>query len=310
MAEGFPVIDVPDDASDELETMGSKDKFWFDSEQHGRSLYKIARPGTGEDWAEKIAAELAELLGLPHAQIELAAWRDTRGTISPTLLRKGSALVEGNVLLSQRDPEYPRTAPGDRYYWRVQQHTLDAVFSVIERSLEPPIDWVQPRGVATAAGVFVGYLLLDAWIGNTDRHHENWGCIEVSDKRPEARGHLAPTYDHASSLGRELPDETRAARLATKDRGFSAAAYARKAASRLFASPRDKRALSTLDAFRAASERHPHAASAWIDMLADIPPNSIVALLDRVPRGRLSREAAEFARAVLETNRKRLIELR
>lgn len=42
-------------------------------------------------------------------------------------------------------------------------------------------------------------------IGNVDRHHENWGilCKRVNKKW---RGRLVPTFDHASSLGRELLD--------------------------------------------------------------------------------------------------------
>lgn len=42
-------------------------------------------------------------------------------------------------------------------------------------------------------------------IGNVDRHHENWGILR---KRVDGEwyGRLAPTFDHASSLGRELVD--------------------------------------------------------------------------------------------------------
>ena len=52
------------------------------------------------------------------------------------------------------------------------------------------------------------YLVLDALIGNTDRHHENWGMLR---KRRGERwtGFIAPSFDHASSLGRELLDVRR-----------------------------------------------------------------------------------------------------
>ena len=40
----------------------------------------------------------------------------------------------------------------------------------------PPI-WKVPHSFTDARDLFVGYLLLDAWIGNGDRHHENWGFI-------------------------------------------------------------------------------------------------------------------------------------
>jgi hypothetical protein len=49
------------------------------------------------------------------------------------------------------------------------------------------------------------------------RHHQNWGLILSPDKKT----YLAPTFDHASSLGRNETDENREDRLATKDLGRS-----------------------------------------------------------------------------------------
>src|SRR5438132_7572406 len=45
-------------------------------------------------------------------------------------------------------------------------------------------------------------LLFDAWIGNSDRHQENWGVVEFGNS-----GRLAPIYDTAACLGVELPDQ-------------------------------------------------------------------------------------------------------
>ncbi|MBC6475193.1 MAG: hypothetical protein GDA48_22240 [Hormoscilla sp. GM102CHS1] len=42
---------------------------WFLHRELGYYLYKQARSNTGEDWAEKIASELCQLIGLPYAQI-------------------------------------------------------------------------------------------------------------------------------------------------------------------------------------------------------------------------------------------------
>ena len=126
-AEPFSVITVPDDAVDQIELMGTKPKFWFDHPTLGKCLYKEARPQTGEDWAEKVAAELAEQIGLPHAQFELAQWRDTLGTVSPSFVRRGHDLVHGNELLFWVDPSYPtRQGDAERFY-KMTAHTLDAV---------------------------------------------------------------------------------------------------------------------------------------------------------------------------------------
>jgi len=47
----------------EIEQLGTKEKFWvIDQKQAAKQLFKIGREGTGENWAEKIASELAELI--------------------------------------------------------------------------------------------------------------------------------------------------------------------------------------------------------------------------------------------------------
>ncbi len=189
----------------ENETMGSKPKFWFKHEELDLCLYKQARQNIGEDWAEKVAAELCELLGLPHAVYKLAkTWEGNRGVVSPYFLPEGGTLVHGNEILTPIVPNYPTSGA-----YKVSQHTIDIVFRVIEdESVNLPLGAVQPRGKLTAGEVFVGYLLLDAWIGNGDRHHENWGFIRTASTLGSTL-HLAPTYDHASCLGRELTDEKR-----------------------------------------------------------------------------------------------------
>ena len=106
--------------------MGTKKKFWF-SRAGEMWLFKATRPGSGEHWAEVLAAGLAEILGLPHARYELAHWRDkgnvdNAGVVTQRFTPNGFDLVHGNELLAERDPSYP--APGARYV-RTQEHNPD-----------------------------------------------------------------------------------------------------------------------------------------------------------------------------------------
>ncbi len=100
MADYFAIIEISKDASGEDEQMGTKISFWFDHESLGRCLYKKARPNTGEDWSEKIAAELCELLQLAHAKYELATFQGEKGIISPSFLPDRGSLTLGNEVLS------------------------------------------------------------------------------------------------------------------------------------------------------------------------------------------------------------------
>ncbi len=108
-----------------------------------------------------------------------------------------------------------------------------------------PLNWTPPQSIESAVDTFVGYLLLDAWIGNGDRHHENWGLVSAIDRTI----HLAPTYDHASSLGRELSDAKRQERLQNKTVG----AYLKKNYSAFYAQASDSKSLTTLAAFQTDS---------------------------------------------------------
>jgi hypothetical protein len=124
----FSVIEVPDDAAQEDEAMGTKFKFWFHHPELCTCLFKRSRSNTGEDWAEKIAAELCKALGLPHARQELGIWQGQRGTVSPAMLTPDEELIHGNDILAGIVSSYPREE-----VYNVSQHTLDIVLQAMSR---------------------------------------------------------------------------------------------------------------------------------------------------------------------------------
>jgi len=300
MLDKFQVLQVPKEAYDlsQNEPMGSKSKFWFKEPTFGRCLYKYTRPNTGEDWAEKIADELAELLQLPHARYELAeTWEGNFGIISLNFVPKGGTLIHGNEILNRIIPNYPTDAKYD-----ASQHTIDVVFKTIQNlQVTLPPDVSVPNGIQNAVDMFVGYLLLDAWIGNGDRHHENWGFIRQKRNSYNIL-YLAPTYDHASSLGRELSDEKRKVR--------SVEAYTQKCRSAFYRNVNDSKPLKTFELFCEVANRYPHAVEVWLSCLENISTEKIDLILQRFPTERLSLISAQFAKNILMFNQKRLLSLR
>lgn len=297
------VYHVPDDAPAKAEAMGTKQKFWF-ARGADMWLFKATRPGQGEHWAEVAAAGLAQMLGLPHAEYELARWRDAAGVVTPRFTPEGYELVHGNELLAERDPAYP----SDRArYVRTAEHTIDAVRSALnDMPLGLPLGWVPPAGIATATDVFAGYLLLDAWIGNTDRHHENWGIVAnvTGDER-----HLAPTFDHASSLGAHETDERRTRRLESTDPAHSVEAYVRRAKVRsaLFAHAGDGHPLGLIEALHAWTSGSPP--DVWLKGLEAATDERTLDLLAALPSSEVSGPARTFAHRILGVNRKRILEV-
>ncbi len=295
----YQVVNVPDAAAELTEQLGTKPKFWFRSEGTVPTLFKEARPGTGEDWAEKVAAELAALLDLPHADYDLAEWRGRRGTITPSFVPSGGRLVHGNELIAQVIEDYP-----EQDFFRVRQHTLGVVMAFVSLDIVAvPMGFSATPSIRSGADVFAGYLLLDAWIGNQDRHHENWALI----RHPRGEITLAPSYDHASSLGRNETDETRRERLTTRDQGRSLPAYVARARSALYASPGDSKPLQTVEAFKRASEKQPEAALEWLDRLAAVSDDQIAAIFASIPKHLVSELGVEFATKMLSLNKERLL---
>jgi HipA-like C-terminal domain len=303
----FEVISVPAESRESLEPLGTKPKFWFKGAFKGIELadclFKETRPNTGEDWAEKIASELCGLLGLPHIDYELAVWQDRRGVVCCNFVPEGYQLVHGNELLAKMVSGYPSTQ-----FYHERQYTLRRVLAIFRRRSEQikvPMDWDTFAGVTSAIDVFVGYLMFDAWIANQDRHHQNWGLIVT----PESTRHLAPSYDHASSLGRIETDKERQERLTTRDQRRSMTSYVARARSAFFASSASNKPLSTLDAFREAGKIRPVAARSWLKRLAEVSSQEVQGFFAQVPHDRITPVAIEFALKILELNRQRLLML-
>jgi hypothetical protein len=295
----FPVIQVPDDASDLTEQMGTKPKFWFRDEAGRQCLFKEGRPNTGESWAEKVCCELCTLLQIPHAHYDFAMWRGRTGVVSPTFVPDGGRLVHGNELLAKIVAGYEREKR-----FRARQHTVAVVIGIMRvAEIGMPVGYVPSDRIKSAAAVFVGYLMLDALVGNQDRHHENWGLILLGGQGVS----LVPTFDHASSLGRNETDEVRVERLATRDKGRSIEAYVERARSALYASPASAKPLTTLAAFQEAAKLVPEARQYWLERLAATELADYEGIFENIPPHEITDPARDFALKMLALNRGRLL---
>jgi hypothetical protein len=303
----YQTIRVDRSAAEAMEWLGTKRKFWF-SRGDVRWLLKAEERGTGEDWAEKVACELAARLGIPHVKYQLAEEYDGKtylhpGVICPDFAGKPPNLILGNQLLWDRDSSYPKQ---DVQKYKVRAHTVDAVAACVGHLNPPANEWLiaLPKGVSSALEIFTGYTMLDALIANQDRHHENWGAVRVPG---ESTLQLAPSFDHGASFARNLTDEERKDRLRSKDVRRQIPHFSQRARSSFYRDPSDSRPLSTLEAFNEFAQRAPSGARIWLDMLASVTENEICAIVDEVPSERMSPIAKEFTIELILINRNRLL---
>lgn len=299
----FEIFEVDLAAKEDVEPLGKKPKFWFRRED-GKWLFKSARENTGEHWAEKLAAEIARLIELPAARVSLANCSDlsetgyrSAGVIVKSFVDEslGEELVHGNEALSAINQGYDKSKK-----YRQNEHTVDQILAALYFLPSAPDalakDWVDE--VTT----FIGYLLLDALITNVDRHHENWGILirQISGTDSLAR-RLAPTYDHASSLGREHRDFGARGKRAILDRK-GIPDYIERASGAVYWESEQVKGPSPIGLLRSISQYEhlrPNLVK-WRSLISDLNSVQFEELLHQVPDETMSKTSKEFALAMLQ----------
>ncbi len=242
----FPIIIIEPEEVLDTEAMGSKKKFWFQSANDGSKwLFKYPQDNTGQHWAEKIAAEIAKELEIEHANVELALFSGQKGSATESFVNDGQELYHGNQVLAGQVPDYDR----DKKF-KQSSHTLANIFASLEKVF-------RREAKATAAKYQIAqYLVFDALIGNTDRHHENWGIL--TKRTPTGRtGDIAPSFDHASSLGRELRDDGSSKSRSSILNENRIGQYAGNGRGGIYWDENDRRGLNPIELVRRVTPTHP-----------------------------------------------------
>lgn len=298
MSEFDAIIEIAPEARVNNEDMGSKPKFWFRHEDD-LWLYKQARKNTGEHWAEKVASEIAELIGLPTHEVRLANYEEQVGCAVKNFLKEGETLIHGNELLFGAIEGYDKDKEQGQ-----SDHHFDNIIQALEKTFPEP-------GVRQSLSLrFVGYLVLDALVGNTDRHHENWGMIqklmvhvdeENLELTAEFKLQLAPTFDHGSSLGRELLQE-RAERLLKED--ANVIRYIKKAKGGIFRDSTAKKGMAPIALVELIAAEYPDLFQPWKEKIQELPDDFAQPLLDKIPDSYMPPVSKQFALAFLAQSRK------
>ncbi len=280
--------------------MGSKPKFWFRYNDEDW-LFKIARENTGEHWAEKVASEIAANLNLPTHRVELATYEGKRGSAVRSFLKKSEVLVHGNEVLGGSIDGYERDKQRGQ-----ADHNFDNIVAVLRHL------FTDMNARLVASWRIVGYLVFDALVGNTDRHHENWGIL-LRPTRHQEDGkpigftiEIAPTFDHASSLGRELLDDKRKALL---DETGALERYIRKARGGIHANADARRGMSPIALVEMIANRHPEFFDPWQKRIERFDQTFAKDVVSRAADDWMSETAKKFALAFMEQTRRLLLSI-
>ena len=123
---------------------------------------------------------------------------------------------------------------------------------------------------------FIGYLVFDVFIGNQDRHHENWGFVSSSSPL-----YLAPTFDHGSSMACRISDETRLKRMHSVDKGYRINSFITSAKSAMYGNT--GKLLKLHELAKACKSHYPKETEFWVEKIAHIQEYKIDSIINTCP---------------------------
>lgn len=306
------------------ESRGSRIKFWVRVTSMDKPwLLKFPRPITGEHWAEKIVAEVGHLIGIPCANVELVRpdWQPTLAEL-PARWQPAGAFSLGTICESFL-PDKGRHGPtGEKHhYYYHGSEILQVIFEGYNAMLKFHQREHNIKNIVTAMAklmdigsynpmpfwdeelkTLASYALLDGIVGNTDRHHDNW-MVAVLYDGGDVRIEILPSFDHASSLGRELTDDRREDILASN----GMLGYIRRGRGGVFVNSRGRRALPPLRLARLLCRWAPEFTREACERIAGTPEVRFEGVVDRIPREFMSPTAKRFAVEVMLTSRAELL---
>lgn len=178
-----------------------------------RYLFKQSRDIYPEQfWAEVIAYRIG-LLTRVAVPVAFPAWNRATGTCGALIEWfygyseiPAERYVRGSYFLHSVIDDYD-LKKGKQH----NLHTVQRICAKMARSAQPP------RLAQNWLNTWARVLAFDALIGNTDRHHDNWGFLfEIGSLGVAESIRLAPAFDNGTSLATELTAE----RIATADDVF------------------------------------------------------------------------------------------
>lgn len=172
---------------------GTSEKIWLiNPETSEKGLFKFPKVKsdgtiTGEYWAEKLATEIGKLIEIECARVDIGTYKGRIGSMSYNILDEITSLTEGVEFILGKYPYYNKNKLLDEYSG--DKYSIQ----MIENSLPETSEMKE----------ILQMIIFDCLIGNSDRHHSNWGEIGSVDYKEHYfifHWDISPLYDNGSSL--------------------------------------------------------------------------------------------------------------
>lgn len=226
-----------------------------------------------EACSEKMAYEIAKVLGYKCAKIELA--KDTENNIGVL-----------NYLFSDREKS-PHTDIVTYLNKESNERSEYYIVSNIKKTLDE-IDKSLFQG-------FIRIMVFDALIGEQDRHEENWGITEKNGKYS-----ISPLYDNGDSLLREFKNKDMLKKFQNGERDFDA--YINRSKTLIYKEDKKKR-YKHFELIDFLNKNYHEMVKTEIDNLNKLTDNDIDLIVNRIPSELLTNGQKEYIICYLRKRR-------
>lgn len=163
------------------EGSGRSEKIWLVNPKNGDiALFKFTKSKyTTEHLSEKIASEIARLINIECAKVDIGIYDSRIGSLSYRINKEKENLIEGIGLINKYYPSYNPNSLYDAD--KGEYYSLEMILNSLQE-----YDFQKE---------FLKIPIFDFLIGNTDRHQNNWAILQG-----EENIRLCPLYDNGSSL--------------------------------------------------------------------------------------------------------------
>ena len=238
--------DIYDGAS---EGSGRSEKVWLINKQTKEvGLFKFTKSSeTTEHISEKLASDLARLIGLDCAKIEIGVYDSKIGSMSYLINSDNEILIEGIYLINKIYPNYDSYTMYDNI--NNEYYSLEMILnSLNEYNLKSE---------------FFRIVIFDFIIGNTDRHQNNWAVLQCNDII-----RICPIYDNGSSLCCYIKEENIDTYLGNDKVRFNSIVNS-KSKSRIRVDKKLKKESTHLEMIRYIKQNYNECIIEWVKIIKD-----------------------------------------
>lgn len=238
--------DIYDGAS---EGSGRSEKVWLINKQTKEvGLFKFTKSSeTTEHISEKLASDLARLIGLDCARIEIGVYDSKIGSMSYLINSDNEILIEGIYLINKIYPNYDSYTMYDNI--NNEYYSLEMILnSLNEYNLKSE---------------FFRIVIFDFIIGNTDRHQNNWAVLQCNDII-----RICPIYDNGSSLCCYIKEENIDTYLGNDKVRFNSIVNS-KSKSRIRVDKKLKKESTHLEMIRYIKQNYNECIIEWVKIIKD-----------------------------------------